>query len=521
MMSHSATPLDAESAQDTTPPQNNFLPPFVSTRIAEEDDDDEWEYEYSATETETYYVTLDLTTPGIPTRHRPVAEETRTKRARWVAPTGGRGGSKGTVGPRLSKVAPQFSVGDKKGDPAEGAGQDDEGDDEDPVPTKAATPDTSADVVTIANRRPTEIQILSLDTNNPIVAYGGQFYSCQWASNIGTEMLFTKRGEYRLGEYPLPALRQLPDNVDLLAASSARIIAKHIQLIPKPHHQQANKKRARFEDEEEYKEAKPLIPVWGKSSEQRKEQAKFLSQMIQIKEEMGDEDMVTVNVRKRLTAQKWMVELKKNRREERAKLREVVEEGDEGDEDVERAAARLEEMDQEDEEEGWADTPEDIEAERKAHPAKRPRHGPGSRGGKGKVRGAGRCRGGRGRGRRRGGSIGPGVEPAPQRGRPPKVPHKGSDILEGSHQGSVDVSTPGGFSDQYNAGTPAGFDSNVAETPRDFESPTGIGYEAPTPNGGFYAEQSPVASGDVPTPDGEVYDEDSPSKQLFHDMDMA
>lgn len=90
---------------------------------------------------------------------------------------------------------------------------------------------------------PTErVQILGLHTRNPIVSYQNQIFSCSWADQIGTELLFThpelapepepepeSESEPRAASQITP-LRHTKD-FDLLAANSVKILGRKANLI--------------------------------------------------------------------------------------------------------------------------------------------------------------------------------------------------------------------------------------------------------------------------------------------------
>lgn len=72
-----------------------------------------------------------------------------------------------------------------------------------------------------------KIQIVDLHGDNPIISYQGNFYSCKWASSIGSDLIFTKKPEDpdsdRKSLYSLPSW-------DLLEIGSARLIASNAQI---------------------------------------------------------------------------------------------------------------------------------------------------------------------------------------------------------------------------------------------------------------------------------------------------
>ncbi len=155
--------------------------------MATTDDEDEWEYEYDETETEDFYVQLDLS--EVPGEQVPMISM-------------GRQGHPTLLKSRLRALNAQL----------------------------AQPSDVTADDSVIANDIATmgELQLVGLDTANPLIMYNGQLLSCHWASTIGTDMFFVK---------PDPGadtttLRSLP-SVDLLGIGSAKLIAKVGRLRPR------------------------------------------------------------------------------------------------------------------------------------------------------------------------------------------------------------------------------------------------------------------------------------------------
>ncbi|EAW13807.1 TFIIIC subunit 6 family protein [Aspergillus clavatus NRRL 1] len=155
-----------------------------------EEDDSEYEYEYDQVDTETFYLNLDLTSihgPIRPPRRRDPASAT-------AAPTPG------------SITTPI----DENNEPAI----------------------DSTEVDSLSSER---VQILGLHTPNPIVSFQNQIFSCTWADQIGTELLFThpETGPEpgpETGLPPLPPLSHGKD-FDLIAANSAKILGRKANLI--------------------------------------------------------------------------------------------------------------------------------------------------------------------------------------------------------------------------------------------------------------------------------------------------
>ncbi|XP_077660261.1 TFIIIC subunit 6 family protein [Aspergillus fumigatus Af293] len=112
--------------------------------LTDDDHDSDYEYEYHEVDTETFYLNLDLTSlhgPIRPPRRRDPASSTAAA-STTLTPT----------------------------------------DDHEPA-MDSTEPDN------VLSER---VQILGLHTTNPIVSYQNQIFSCTWADQIGTELLFTR-----------------------------------------------------------------------------------------------------------------------------------------------------------------------------------------------------------------------------------------------------------------------------------------------------------------------------------------
>lgn len=130
-----------------------------------------------------------------------------------------------------------------------------------------------------------DIEILDLHTEHPIISYRGKVFEGSWAEVLGTEMIFAEPD----ASTPLPALRRLPGDVDLLAASSARILTtEKVLTIP----EELDRLRAA-------REAYGVrLPVLGKHRiDERKRQVRFLENLMALKMKRGEGDQVTVVAR--------------------------------------------------------------------------------------------------------------------------------------------------------------------------------------------------------------------------------
>jgi hypothetical protein len=195
--------------------------------------------------------------------------------------------------------------------------------------------------------RPDPVQILNLHTETPMVSYRGQVFSCEWASNSGTELLFIRRDP----DSQLPVLRSLPGEVDLLAASSCRIVPKAVTLEPKLNARNRMASDLPPRIRRLGRNVPATIPVGPGASQKRRDQAKFLEGLMAIKQERGEEDEITVIAQKRQLNNKWKLIWHKKRQADRDKLMKFIRDNahtPSSREEVERARRTLQEMDQED-----------------------------------------------------------------------------------------------------------------------------------------------------------------------------
>ena len=196
------------------------------------------------------------------------------------------------------------------------------------------------------HRRPDPVQILDLHSDNPMVSYRGQVFSCEWASNTGTEFLFTARDH----ESQLPVLRALPGEVDLLAASSCRLIPKAVTLEPKFSARSRMATDLPIRCESGFNHSVISIPVGPTASRKRKDQASFLERLMAIKQEKGEQDEITIIAQKRQLNNKWKLIWRKRRQAERTKLMRFIRDKANAPvsrEEVENARQRLQEIDYE------------------------------------------------------------------------------------------------------------------------------------------------------------------------------
>ncbi|KAL9479806.1 hypothetical protein ACSS6W_004592 [Trichoderma asperelloides] len=297
-----------------------------------QDDQDEWEYEYSTTETEVYYLTLDLSYPEF--KERPAKAHHHSRGGyykNWSDQYADNNNAdvkndKHVVGPH-EPGRNEDNSDEEDGQGNEGAAEPEEevpeeedapGDEEeneedaniDPRlraisnPTKTTKPvkkdkgkgkekeregpavkETTEPAIDKDSSEPLEeIQILELHSRNPIISYRGRVFEGQWAEVIGTEAILADREAKDAAQ--LPALRHLPGGVDILGASSSRILTTEKTLKPKVA-QEDSLKAIR-------EEWNIRIPPGKDRTGERAQQLRFLENLIALKKKRGDEDEVTV-----------------------------------------------------------------------------------------------------------------------------------------------------------------------------------------------------------------------------------
>lgn len=90
-------------------------------------------------------------------------------------------------------------------------------------PSEAFNPIESAEGGSLSNER---IQILGLHTCNPIVSYHNQMFTCSWADQIGTELVFASPDtEPGPTNQPTEPLHRGP-SFELIAANSVKILGR-------------------------------------------------------------------------------------------------------------------------------------------------------------------------------------------------------------------------------------------------------------------------------------------------------
>lgn len=198
-------------------------PRGVSEEEGEEDNDDEWEYEYDENETEDFYITLDLTTHVRPHDRRSFPAREKPKNINWQAVRAQKRRRKRTTSQDT------LDGGDLVPDLEE-----EEEEPPTPEPEPADDPLASSPPEPQEPEPDEEIQIMELESDNPVVAVGGKVYSCYWADAMGTDMLFEAPHprDFTPNKQPADGPVDLPD-AKLLATTRHRLVAEPMTLTPR------------------------------------------------------------------------------------------------------------------------------------------------------------------------------------------------------------------------------------------------------------------------------------------------
>ncbi|KAI7184551.1 hypothetical protein D0869_11108 [Hortaea werneckii] len=164
-------------------------------------DDVEWEYEYDDNETEDFYLTLDLTTH---VSNAVAAPEPRKRN---------RAASKGK---RRPETAAEQATREEREAPVTAAR----------LPSLPATVADSEEQNHPGTQDP-KLQILDLHSENPFVKFIDGVYSCNWHTDLSTQVYVAKPG---VTETPL----RPGTVVDVVGLSRDRLVGKLVTLQPRP-----------------------------------------------------------------------------------------------------------------------------------------------------------------------------------------------------------------------------------------------------------------------------------------------
>lgn len=227
---------------------------------------------HSTNHKQTYYLTLDLPAQEFSKRKDLIVANNRGGYNVWFNPNFAGPGGEDEHGGLDDELGPTASTGRLSPEAQQQPGHPDE---------SQAPRDPS-------KTEPEEIQILELHSERPLVSHRGSIFQGSWAENIGTELVFASRDS----PDSLPVLRHLPDGLDLLAASSARINFSPVELKQQRTRQLLPK--AEIELDRYRVNGGAYIHVHSDKYGIRRPQANFLEDLTAAKRRRGERDQVTV-----------------------------------------------------------------------------------------------------------------------------------------------------------------------------------------------------------------------------------
>lgn len=157
------------------------------------------------------------------------------------------------------------------------------------------------------------IQVLGLHTSNPIVSYQNQFFSCSWADQIGTELVFAHPDTDPDTDHTFtPPLHQGPA-FELLAANNVKILGRKTNITSKSGSVSAleGATQANSDDSTPITSSRSPAPSGvPRRSAAPTNQVQFIQRLQGLKNENGDEDFVrtivstrrNINITERLRA---------------------------------------------------------------------------------------------------------------------------------------------------------------------------------------------------------------------------
>lgn len=149
---------------------------------------------------------------------------------------------------------------------------------------------------TAGNDLENRVQIMELHSDNPLISYGNQIFSCEWADMIGTDMHFTRReADQSLldgdnisisSNNADPSFLTHGTNYSLIAANRIKIIGRKVQLTSTDPDQHASSTAAAADTEIQQQQTETGA-LAGKTA-----QVRFLQELMDIKHNKGEQDMV-------------------------------------------------------------------------------------------------------------------------------------------------------------------------------------------------------------------------------------
>lgn len=128
------------------------------------------------------------------------------------------------------------------------------------------------------------VQILDLNSANPIISYQGKVFSCTWNDTVGTTMFFTHPGESN----PVDNLRSTND-YDLIALSRIKLAGQGAKVtVKRPSREVAQNRHTGNEQASDNSVASEPL---DSGSHNKAKQASFLQKLMEAKQRLGETDV--------------------------------------------------------------------------------------------------------------------------------------------------------------------------------------------------------------------------------------
>jgi hypothetical protein len=132
------------------------------------------------------------------------------------------------------------------------------------------------------------LQILDVHSDNPILAYYGQVYSCKWADAIGTSMFFAKSGAAKPTH-----ITATNSGFDSLGTTRIKLVGQKVKLTKKPSDDDSQAEN----DEPNAKSSQETAGVSTPQPQTREEkQTAFLEKMKAIQQRRSNSFALQANV---------------------------------------------------------------------------------------------------------------------------------------------------------------------------------------------------------------------------------
>lgn len=160
----------------------------------------------------------------------------------------------------------------------------------DPESRGPASPDSSLEQNHNNDVKPEStdtVELVEIDSTNPLISYKAQVYSCTWTDMVGTNMFFSQPSEEVVSD-PLRSTEEY----DLIGTSRIKLAGHRARLVSKPKSRKRRGSHAADSDPID-SDSHDSPPDDAKVKEQKQKQALFLERLSSAKRARGETDNVT------------------------------------------------------------------------------------------------------------------------------------------------------------------------------------------------------------------------------------